>query len=285
MPIALLGESHMGAMATHVDAGPHRISVSVTGDGGPAVVIEPAFGGNAQSWQPFAEALGEHTTVVTYDRAAYGTSSRAMDRRTPQDIARDLHGVLNAIGIEQPVVLVGHSTGGVCMRAFAALYPEQVAGMVLIDSSHEAQEQVLRGTLPWKARLLEALTVPLLVSVPRNIRNGADRRSIIREFQSIKRLTAADQPLAAADLGDLPLVVLTRAPGTDGTPPEHWRRWHGLHEDLARLSANSRHDITDHPGHYIHKTEPELVSAAIRDVLHSARTQTTLRGARTGLGL
>jgi pimeloyl-ACP methyl ester carboxylesterase len=268
----------MGAMATHVNVGPHRISVSVTGDGGPAVVIEPAFGGSAQSWQPLAEALSEDTTVVTYDRAAYGTSSRATDRRTPHDIARDLHGVLDAIGIEQPLILVGHSTGGVCVRAYAALYREQVAGMVLIDSSHEAQEQVLRGTLPWKARLLEALTVPLLVSVPRKTRNGADRRSIIREFQSTRRLTAADQSLAAAALGDLPLVVLTRAPGTDSTPPEHWRRWHGLHEELALLSANSRHDISGHPGHYIHKSEPELVSAAIRDVLHSARTQTPLAG-------
>jgi pimeloyl-ACP methyl ester carboxylesterase len=266
----------MSATATHVNIGPHRISVSVAGSGGPAVIIEPAFGGSAQSWQSLAGALGEHTTVVTYDRAAYGTSSRAMDRRTPRDIARDLHGVLNATGMENPVVLVGHSTGGVCVRAFAALYREQVAGMVLIDSSHEAQEQVLRGTLPWKARLLEALTVPLLVSVPRKVRNGADRRSIIREFQSSKRLTAADQSLAAGALGDVPLVVLTRAPGNDGTPPEHWRRWHSLHEDLARLSTNSRHDIADQPGHYIHKSEPELVSAAIRDVLHSARTQTPL---------
>lgn len=64
----------------------------------------------------------------------------------------------------------------------------------------------------WTARLLEALTVPLLLSVPRTARNGADRRSIIRGFRSSKRLTAADQPLAAAALGDLPLVVLTRIP-------------------------------------------------------------------------
>lgn len=266
----------MNVGATHVTIGPHRISVFVVGSGGPAVVIEPAFGGRAQSWQALAEALGEDTTVVTYDRAAYGTSSRATDRRMPHDIARDLHGVLDAVGIERPIILVGHSAGGLYVRAFAELYPEQVAGMVLIDSSHEAQEQVLRDSLPWRIRLLEALTVPLLTIVPRKTRSGADRRSIIREFQAIKRLTAADQPLALAALGDRPLVVLTRAPRAGGEPAEDWRRWHGLHEELARLSTNSRHQVTEQPGHYIHNREPDLVTAAIRDVLHSARTHTPL---------
>lgn len=71
----------------------------------------------------------------------------------------------------------------------------------------------------WTARLLEALTVPLLLRVPRTARTGADRRSIIREFRSSKRLTAADQPLAAAALGSLPLVVLTRIPS--GRLPRH----------------------------------------------------------------
>jgi pimeloyl-ACP methyl ester carboxylesterase len=266
----------MSIKATHVNVGPHRISVCVVGDGGPAVVIEPAFGGSAQSWQALAQALSEHTTVVAYDRAAYGTSSRAMDRRTPDDIARDLRGVLTAVGIERPVVLVGHSAGGLYVRAFAALYREQVAGMVLIDSSHEAQEQALRGAFPWTVRLLEALTLPLLVSVPRKTRNGADRRSIIREHRAMKRLTAADRPLAPAALGDLPLVVLTRAPRAGSAPAEDWRRWHSLHEELTRLSTNSRHQVTEKSGHYIHKSEPDLVTTVIRDVLHSAQTKTPL---------
>jgi pimeloyl-ACP methyl ester carboxylesterase len=268
----------MSVEATHVSVGPHRISVSVLGDGEPAVVIEPGFGGSAKSWQAFAEALSETTTVVTYDRAAYGTSSRAMDRRTPRDIALDLHGVLNAIGIEHPVVLVGHSAGGLYVRAFAALYPDQVAGMVLVDSSHEAQAQALRGTLPWRIRAFEALSVPLLVVVPRKVREGSDRRSILRELRSFKHLTAADQALAPGALGDLPLVVLTRAPRDSDAPAEDWRRWHGLHEELARLSTNSRHQVTEQPDHYIQKSEPDLVAAAIRDVVQSAQAHTPLAG-------
>lgn len=270
----------MNGSSTHVTVGPHRISVAVFGTGGPAVVIEPAFGGSARSWQAIAQTLSEETTVVTYDRAAYGASSRALDGRTPREIAQDLHGVLDAAGIARPVVLVGHSAGGVYVRAFAGLYGDEVAGMVLVDSSHEAQEDVLRGGLPWRVRFLEAVTVPLLAIVPRSVRGGADRRSIVREFRSVKRLTAADQPLAGRTLGDRPLIVLTRDPGRrsrGGAVREDWRRWHGLHEDLARLSANSRHVVTDQPGHYIHENEPGLVSDAILEVVRGVRTQSPLK--------
>jgi pimeloyl-ACP methyl ester carboxylesterase len=269
----------MDGKNTEVRVGAHRISVTVFGSGEPAVVIEPAFGGSAQSWQAIAQALGEQTTVVTYDRAPYGTSSRAVDQRTPAEIAGDLHGVLAAAAIRAPVVLVGHSAGGVCARAFAWRYAAEVAGMVLVDSSHEVQEQILRDALPWRIRLLEALTVPMLMAMPRSLRNGADRRSVVREFRSIKRLTAADQSLAPGALGTKPLVVLTRGPGKSALLPEDWRRWHGLHAELARLSANSRHVVASQPGHYIHKREPALVVTSIRDVLHSARTGTALAGA------
>jgi pimeloyl-ACP methyl ester carboxylesterase len=266
----------MDRRPAEVTVGAHRISCTVFGSGGPAVVVEPAFGGSAQSWQAIATALAGDTTVVTYDRSAYGRSSRAMDRRTPCDIARDLHGVLDAIGISRPVILVGHSAGGLYVRAYAGLHDEEVAGLVLVDSSHEAQEQELHGALPWPVRLAEAATVPLLIAVPRGVRGGADRRSILREFRSVRQLTAASKPIKAGGLGDRPLAVLTRGPGKGGPDREAWRRWHALHQDLARLSANSRHVISGRPGHYIHTSDPGLVTDSIRDVLASARTDSRL---------
>lgn len=265
----------MNGTPSEADVGPHRISVTVFGSGGPAVVVEPAFGGSTPSWRAIAEALAGETTVVTYDRAAYGTSSRAMDSRTPREIARDLHGVLDAASIPRPVVLVGHSLGGLCVRAFAGLYPGEVAGMVLVDSSHEAQRQVVHGSFPWWIKFLLAVEVPLLMIETHKARGGADRRSIVRELRSSNRLTAADQPLAEGALGDKPLVVLT-APVGGRALAESWRRMHGLHEDLARLSVNSRHVVSGQPGHYIHRREPDLVLASIRDVLDSARTHTPL---------
>ncbi|MEO3801357.1 alpha/beta fold hydrolase [Nonomuraea sp. B1E8] len=258
--------------AAVVRTGSHRISVTTFGSGEPAVVVEPAFGGNAASWRDVAETLADETAVVTYDRAAYGSSSRALDNRTPGDIARDLHEVLDAADIPRPVVLVGHSAGGVHARAFTGLYDTEVAGMVLVDSSTEGQAQILRDCLPWRDRFFEAVTLPFLMTVSRGIRSGADRRSMMREHRALKRLTVADQPLPPGALGDRPLVVLTRGPGRGGTVSEDWRCWHDLNADLALLSANSRHVIAHRAGHYIHHDDPGIVVAAIQDVVHSVRT-------------
>ena len=265
----------MDSQSTRVRVGSHWLSATVFGAGGPPVVIEPGFGGDAESWRAIAETLAVETTVGTYDRAAYGSSSRALDARKPVDIARDLHGVLDGLGVARPVVLVGHSAGGVFVRAFASLYPDEVAGLVLVDSAHEAQWAVLQGSLPWRQRLSDALMIPLIMVVPRKVRGGADRRSIMREHLALKRLTATDQALAKGSLGDKPLVVLTRSPG-DTPAPEDWRRWHDLNADLAQLSVNSRHVIADRSGHYIHADDPALVITAVHDVLHSAQTQDRL---------
>jgi pimeloyl-ACP methyl ester carboxylesterase len=259
-----------------VQVGRHRIEATVFGAGLPVVVIEPALGGNARAWWPIARALAEDTTVVTYDRAAYGVSSPARDGRAPRDIAGDLHGVLRSLGVSGPLVLVGHSLGGIYVRAYAALHMEQVAGMVLVDSSHEAQRRVFFPRRSRKDRLLAALTIPQMVIRSKQWRGGADRRSIIREFRMFLRLTAADQALTSGEFGDRPLLVVTRGPGgTTGADPA-WQAWHGLHRDLAELSANSRHVISESPDHYLNDGDPELIITAISEVVRSARTNTPL---------
>jgi pimeloyl-ACP methyl ester carboxylesterase len=265
----------MDSVTRQVQVGPHRIDATVFGAGAPAVVIEPGFGSNAASWQAVAEAVAEETTVVAYDRVPYGSSSRAQDARTPRDIARDLHGVLDALGIARPVVLAGHSAGATYARAFAGLNDGEVAGLVLVDSSHEAQEQVLIPELAWHLRALNKLMLPMMLMTPRKARAGADRRSLIREMRALERLTPADKPLAAGALGDRPLIVITAGPGKL-TKGRTWQIWHGLHADLAGLSANRRHIVARDSGHFVYRDDPDLVITAIRDVVHSARSHTPL---------
>jgi pimeloyl-ACP methyl ester carboxylesterase len=262
-------------MTRQVEVGPHRIEATVFGSGTPAVVIEPGFGGTAASWRRVAEAVAEDTTVVTYDRAPYGASSRARDGRTPRDIARDMKGVLDALGIDGPVILAAHSAGGLYVRMFARLYDDQVAGLVLVDSSHEAAAQVLNPELPRWVRAVRRLENPMIVASTRKARNGADRRSMIRENRAFFRVTASDKPLAAGALGDRPVIVITAGPGKIIKGPL-WQMFHDLHAELAGLSSNRRHIVASHPDHYVHKKDPDLVIAAIRDVVHSARTHTPL---------
>jgi pimeloyl-ACP methyl ester carboxylesterase len=261
----------MAVRTTMVTVGRHRIEANVFGHGSPAVVIEPSFGGAARQWQAIAEALAADTTVVTYDRAPYGASSRATDHRTPADIAGDLHAMLQTLGVDRPLVLVGFSIGGLYMRKYAAQYPDDVAGMVLIESSHEGQTPLLNAVFTWKVKLEGLLFYPQVIFSKREWRGGADRLSMLREWRTFRALTAADRPLAAGALGAKPLVVLTRA---DGGPygGEQWELWHGFHAEQARLSANSRHVISRAAHHELNEKDPDLVLAAIREVVRSVRT-------------
>jgi pimeloyl-ACP methyl ester carboxylesterase len=273
--LIVLRQAYVNGVTTKVDVGRHRMEATVFGSGLPVVVIEPALGGYARAWWPIAQALAEDTTVVTYDRAPYGASSPARDGRMPRDVAADLHGVLRSLDITGPLVLVGHSLGGIYIRTYAALHMEQVAGMVLVDSSHEAQRRVLRSRFSPKDRLLVALTVPQMIVRSKQWRGGGDRRSIIREYRMFKRLTAADQALARGELGERPLLVVTRGPGKAEVAPL-WQAWCDLQRDLAQLSVNSRLVVSESPNHYLQDGDPELITTAICEVVRSVRTKAPL---------
>lgn len=261
-----------------VSVGRHRLEATVFGTGRPAVVIEPSFGGAAEDWAKIAREVAGATTVVTYDRAPYGASSAARDMRTPQDIAADLYGLLAALGVTGPLVLVGHSAGGLYVRAFAAGHLEQVAGMVLVESSHENQRRLLDPLRSARARLKMALTIPAIIQAPAAERRGADPQSVIREWRAFRRATARAPFLPPGALGDRPLAVLTCAPGDPSVSEQLYQGWRNLHRDLALLSANSRHVVSQSDSHYLMDRDPGLVVTAIREVVRCARS-----GAKLGL--
>jgi pimeloyl-ACP methyl ester carboxylesterase len=267
----------MDGVTTMLAVGRHRLEATVFGSGEPAVVVEPSLGGFAAAWRQIAEKLAEDTMVVTYNRAPYGASSPARDGRRPREIADDLDGVLKALGVAAPLVLVGHSIGGIYLRTYAASHMDRVAGMVLVDSSHEAQRAVIPKYLSPRDRVLAALTLPQLIVRSRDWRGGGDRRSCVTEFRMFKRLSAADQALAAGALGDRPLIVVTRGPASKTRPGRLWAGWYELQQDLALLSANSEHVVSDSPDHYLNDGDPELVMSAISAVVRSARTGAPVR--------
>jgi pimeloyl-ACP methyl ester carboxylesterase len=113
--------------------------IHATGEGAPTVLFESGMGASCLSWTHVQPAVAEFSRAVSYDRAGHGWSDPAHGPRTAQQIAQELHALLNIAEVPGPYVLVGHSFGGYVTRAFARLYREEVVGMVLVDSIHPAE--------------------------------------------------------------------------------------------------------------------------------------------------
>ena len=111
-----------------------RLAYYLSENGGDStVVIETALGSCSAEWWHIAESLREKTNVLVYDRAGYGRSSSSSLPRTPRNISKELHSLLVQMNINNNVLIVGHSQGGLYAQQFARDYPEMVSGLVLID--------------------------------------------------------------------------------------------------------------------------------------------------------
>jgi pimeloyl-ACP methyl ester carboxylesterase len=116
-----------------VDIGGHRLHIRTQGDGEPTVVFDAGLPGSVLSWHHVLPDLARLVRAVAYDRAGLGWSDPGPEPRTAERIVEELRRLLDRAGIAPPHILVGHSFGGLTTRLFAALHPEEVAGLVLVD--------------------------------------------------------------------------------------------------------------------------------------------------------
>jgi pimeloyl-ACP methyl ester carboxylesterase len=271
--------------------GDHDLHIDCRGSGQPTVVLVSGLGEFSASWARILDGVAPTTRVCAYDRAGQGWSD---DVAHPQDgitAAEDLHVLLAAAGEAGPFVLVGHSIGGPYSMTYAAQYPDEVSGVVLLDStsphqfdaipSYPVQYALMRrayGVLPTLARLGlgvvltgshlpagDAAPVDAMSVTPRAGRNARDELSVLPVvFRQAQALTS---------LGDRPLVVLTSAENardTDG--------WTVAQERMAALSTNAvrREAATSHAGIV---EDPDGAAAsvqAITAVVQAIRTGTAV---------
>jgi pimeloyl-ACP methyl ester carboxylesterase len=262
-----------------IDVGGHRLYIECTGSGGPAVILQAGLGASSSSWAGIAPAVAATTTVCTYDRAGHGRS----DEAGPQDgiaLATDLHALFEGAGVPGPYVLVGHSSGGPYVRVFAAQYPDEVAGMVLLDAQPSDAFTALPAypgfystfrtvaTLsPSLARI--GLLAPLL-GLSSDESTAAAVRGARDEFLALP--TVLTQSSALSSIGDRPLIVVTAAAEPDPG-------WVAAQESLPRLSTTSIHRILATATHnsLISGADATASSQAILDVVTSIQAGTTLR--------
>lgn len=254
----------VAAQRTVLQVGDRQVEVSVAGGGGPAVVFEAGFRNDLTTWSGILPRVAEYTTAVSYSRGGYGESTAAAGVRSPATIVAELRATLRELGIAPPYILVGHSLGGLYVRHFALAHPDEVAGIVLVDASHERQtiEVARREPGVWEQR--QRRRGELVVEAPR----------IIGEFDGFTGALEAGSPGIDAPLPDVPLVVLTsmHVTGAPGFLPSAAGRlvWRDLHAEWFQAVTNGMHITTSRSGHFIHLDEPALVMNAIRWVFDRA---------------
>jgi pimeloyl-ACP methyl ester carboxylesterase len=124
-----------------VDVNGIQMRLDCRGSGSPTVVLEAGAGSSSRVWVRVQDEVAKFARVCSYDRAGYGWSDSLYEEMSPQRVAELLHTLLKNGGERPPYLMVGHSLGGIYVRAFAAEYRDEVVGMVLVDSSHENQNQ------------------------------------------------------------------------------------------------------------------------------------------------
>lgn len=299
----VLDRVHYPPPGQMVDVGGHRLHLYCIGNGSPTVVLEAAAPGWSLYWSLVQPEVAKVTRVCAYDRAGLGWSERGPVPRTGQRMARELHRLLDRAGVPGPYILVGHSLGGFMARLYRQEHPEDVVGMVLVDAGHESELRQAefrtfvnagKSMLP----LLRAMTIlgmprffasfdrlpPMLrqqeEKVPGNIRPmlraGWLRTSYPRTLsdESDALVETLEQVRRTGSLGDLPLVVLTATgpvwwPDMPGAvnPVKFRKMWLDLQQDLTKLSSNSRQILAEQSGHFIQFDQPELIVAAIQQLV------------------
>ena len=267
-----------------VDVGGFQLHLNCVGSGGPTVVIDAGLGAWSTPWHPVQTAVAGTTQVCTYDRAGLGYSGPGPLPRDAAQFAGELHTLLHRAGLPGPYVLAGHSLGGLTVRVFAKRYPQEVAGLVFVDSMGPdttrtptpaaAPQPQGFNFLSAAARLglVRLLAGPLGLSegIPPEDAGAYTALSVTpRYFQTVADETAGipaslHQAGEVTALGDLPLTVVSRGLNSDPV-------WNAKQADLLRLSSNSTQVIARHSGHNVELDEPQVAAAAIVDLVKRVR--------------
>lgn len=307
MLIVLLLSSIYGAYANSRDAhrfpapgrlvnvGGHTVHVDCVGSGSPTVILESALGGPSLLWQPAMSQIKEFTRVCSYDRDGIGWSSESGQPRTVQRFAADLHQALATAGENGPFVMVGHSLGGMLVLDYARQYPQDVAGIVLLDPTHP--EQFAEGSEQWQdhqqalpffraaptfARLgllrfafwmtdrLKPLPLPQATRQEYIALASPSKAAYAMKSEALALFSMCHDSAEFPNLGDKPVLVLSAARTLEEGFPARY------HEQMAKLSTRGVHRIVPEASHsgIVLKPSPLHVSVeGIHEVVSLVRQQ------------
>ena len=285
------------------------LNLNCVGQGTPTVILDSGLGVPAAGWDLVLPEVAKFARVCSYDRAGYGWSSAGPMPRTSGEIVKELRALLAASGEKGPYVLVAHSFGGYNVRVYTSKYPADVAGLVLVDTSHEDQNQLMPPSLKKLANDQVAQLdkqrqlTPILIffGIARLTAGGDNNSKLSKEFRDkmkylqlqakfvdaavseIKNFAeSSDEVRGAGNLGDRPVVVLTAGKDEDekdlpkGVSLQEMREFRktwmkDLQVRQARLSTRGKQIVVPDSTHMIPMEKPDTVVAAIREVREATK--------------
>jgi pimeloyl-ACP methyl ester carboxylesterase len=283
-----------------------RMHINCAGTGKPTIVLDSGLGWDSLVWGGIQPALSKSTAVCSYDRAGFGLSEAQSGPRDAVHIAGELHTLLKEAGVSGPVVLMGHSVAGMYIREYATQYPEQVAGLVFIDSSTPLQNRdphlnTGQGAgMPLWASILE-MRATAIAGYPRlkgscagpgaGLSAGLDGeaasmlgedlchvhyKAMQAEFDSFD--ASGQETVHTGPFGDLPILVISQdtmksISGQDptGRESEFATTWNGMQEKLKELSTRGRRVIARGSDHNVTLERPDVIEREVPRFIDEVR--------------
>ncbi|HEX5148786.1 MAG TPA: alpha/beta fold hydrolase [Candidatus Limnocylindrales bacterium] len=263
-----------------IDVGGHHLYIECVGTGSPVVVLQSGLGESSSYWGQIVPDVAASTTVCAYDRAGHGRSEAVAGPQDGIALATDLHTLLERAGVAGPYVLVGHSSGGAYVRVFADRFPDEVAGMVLLDAQpadaftalpdYPATYRTLRTIYSLSPSLARIGLLGPVLGLPADQSTPAAGRGARDEVLALP--AALQEAQALTSLGDRPLIVVSAGSGQQ-------TGWLDAQDELPLLSTNSTHRVLEEATHtsLISGIDAPTSAQAIVDVVAAIRTRTAVR--------
>ena len=262
-----------------INIGFQTMYVDCLGENKPTILVDVGIAESSASWYKIAKELSKNTRICLYDRAGYGWSDSGRGERTTATIVHELKLLVKRAEIPGPYIMVGHSFGGFTARYFAAKFPEDVAGLELVDSSHP--EQIYRlSALDNQGK--KPLITGRDASAPADFSEferkwyflNSSRKATFAQMAELKYFKqSAYQVKHSGPLKDIPIAVLSRGiaqlPELNGVSLEN--EWLDMQKDLLNLSKNSWHSIIVNSGHNIHEEAPAKIIENILEVIEKSK--------------
>ena len=251
-----------------IDVGGYNLYIDCKGEGSPAVILESGLEGDVVTWKDVPPEVAKFTRVCRYDRAGLAHSDYGPMPRNAELTAQDLHTLLTKVDIAPPYILVGHSFGGLLIRRYAFDFPNEVAGMIFVDSLQEDWWDEALALLPSDS----SNDTARLASIRLYLIDGW--RDPSSNFEAMTIPAVVEQVGETGDFGDIPITVLTAGKFTvlnPGLPPELESALANLFAEeqsrLAELSTNGEQIIVPDTGHNMPRENPQAVIDAIREMI------------------